>query len=96
MPGRANAHLRRVLLVLEVGLTVVLLVGAGLLLQSYQRLRTSDIGVPVENVLTMRISLPEARYRHPVQRSSISSRSSLLASAPFLVSNPPAGHHGSG
>jgi predicted permease len=65
--GASRARLRRVLLVLEVGLTVVLLVGAGLLLKSYQRLRTSDIGVPVDNVLTMQISLPDARYKQETQ-----------------------------
>jgi len=65
--GRMRAGLRRTLLVMEVGLTVVLLVGAGLLLKSYQRLRNSDLGVPVDNVLTMHISLPEARYRKPEQ-----------------------------
>ncbi len=65
--GRAKARLRRTLLVIEVGLTVVLLVGAGVLVKSYQRLRNADLGVPVENVLTMRISLPEARYRKPEQ-----------------------------
>jgi len=65
--GRARAGLRRALLVVEVGLTVVLLVGAGLLVKSYQRLRNVDIGVPVDNVLTMRISLPEARYKKPEQ-----------------------------
>ncbi len=59
-PGRGKAGLRRTLLVIEVGLTVVLLVGAGLLIKSYQRLRHADIGVPVDNVLTMHISLPEA------------------------------------
>ena len=53
---------------LEVGLTVVLLVGAGLLIKSYQRLRNADLGVPVDNVLTMHISLPEARYKQPEQR----------------------------
>ena len=53
---------------LEVGLTVVLLVGGGLLLKSYQRLRSTDIGVPVENVLTMHFSLPEVRYKQPVQQ----------------------------
>ena len=66
--GTARARLRKVLLVLEVGLTVVLLVGAGLLLKSYQRLRSTDIGVPEENVLTMRFSLPEVRYKEPVQQ----------------------------
>jgi putative ABC transport system permease protein len=66
--GRARAGLRRTLLVMEIGLTVVLLVGAGLLLKSYQRLRNADIGVPVDNVLTMHISLPDARYKTPEQR----------------------------
>jgi predicted permease len=65
--GRARAGLRKVLLVLEVGLTVVLLVGAGLLLKSYERLRNTDLGVPVDNVLTMHLGLPEARYKDPVQ-----------------------------
>ncbi len=66
--GRMKTTLRRTLLVLQVGLTVVLLVGAGVLLKSYQRLRSNDIGVPVNNVLTMRVSLPEARYREAVQQ----------------------------
>jgi putative ABC transport system permease protein len=60
--GTSRAMLRRVLLAVEVGLTVVLLVGAGLLLKSFERLRSADIGVPVDNVLTMRIALPDARY----------------------------------
>jgi predicted permease len=61
--SRTRAALRKTLLVLEVGLTVVLLVGAGLLIESYQRLRTTDLGVPLDNVLTMHVSLPEARYK---------------------------------
>lgn len=66
--GRARAGLRKSLLVLEVGLTVVLLVGAGLLLKSYARMVNTDVGVPTDNVLTMRISLPDARYKTPVQQ----------------------------
>lgn len=63
--GRAS--LRRGLLMLQVGLTVVLLVAAGLLLKSYQRMRTSDMGLPVDNVLTMNFSLPAVHYKQPVQ-----------------------------
>lgn len=63
--GRAQAGVRKTLLVLEIGLTVVLLVGAGLLVRSYQRLRSADIGVPIDNLLTLHISLPEARYKKP-------------------------------
>jgi predicted permease len=66
--GPARASLRKWLLSLEVGLTVVLLIGAGLLLKSYQRLRTSDLGCLTNNVLTMRFSLPEAEYSQAAQR----------------------------
>ena len=66
--NRSPSRLRKALLTAEVSLTVVLLVGAGLLLKSYQQLRTRDLGCAVDNVLTMSFSLPDARYREPVQR----------------------------
>jgi putative ABC transport system permease protein len=43
-------------------LTVVLLIVAGLLLKSYQHLRTADLGCATQNVLTMHFSLPNAHY----------------------------------
>lgn len=66
--GQGRTRLRKLLLSLEVALTVVLLIGAGLLLKSYQKLRSSDMGCATDNVLTMRLSLPEAHYREPAQR----------------------------
>ena len=60
--SQGRARLRRILVAAEVGLTVVLLIGAGLLLKSYEHLRTSDIGCATNNVLTMHFSLPKARY----------------------------------
>jgi hypothetical protein len=56
------------LLSLEVGLTVVLLIGAGLLLKSYKQLRTTNLGCITDNVLTMHLSLPEAAYSKGAQR----------------------------
>lgn len=61
--GNARAMLRKILLTIEVGLTAMLLIGAGLLLKSYQRLRSSDMGCTTENVLTMHLGLPDARYK---------------------------------
>jgi putative ABC transport system permease protein len=58
--GRTRAALRKGLLMLEVGLTVVLLIGAGLLLKSYERLRANDMGCRTEDVLTMHLGLPDA------------------------------------
>jgi predicted permease len=69
--GQGRAGLRRVLLVLEVGLTVILLVGAGLLLKSYERLRSTDLGVNADNVLTMGVRLPDVRYKTPAERVAL-------------------------
>jgi len=66
--GRSRALLRRLLLSAQVGLTVVLLVGAGLLLKSFAHLRSSDLGVPVDNVLTLHLGLPNARYAQAEQK----------------------------
>lgn len=66
--GQARVRLRRWLLSFEVGLTVVLLIAAGLLLKSYSRLRSSDLGCITKNVLTIHFNLPEAKYKQPAQR----------------------------
>jgi predicted permease len=60
--GRGRARLRQILLALEVGLTVVLLIGAGLLLRSYQQLRSANLGFAQHNVLTMEVNLPKNSY----------------------------------
>jgi predicted permease len=66
--GRSRAPLRKALLTAEVSLTVVLLLGAGLLLKSYQQLRTRDLGSAVDNVLTIQFGLPDAHYEEPTQK----------------------------
>ena len=63
--GVARTRLRSVLLSLEVGLTVVLLIGAGLLLKSYAQLRSTDLGCLTGNVLKMDLALPQATYKQP-------------------------------
>jgi len=66
--GQSRVTLRKWLLSLEVGLTVVLLIAAGLLLRSYEHLRSSNLGCITSNVLTMGVNLPEAKYHEQVQR----------------------------
>jgi predicted permease len=68
--GSARATLRKVLLALEVGLTVILLIGSGLLLKSYERLRSSDMGCTTQDVLTMHLGLPDARYAKGAPRAN--------------------------
>ena len=53
---------------LQVALTLILLVGPGLLLQSFARLRGVDPGFRVENVLTATVGLPADRYSEAEQR----------------------------
>jgi putative ABC transport system permease protein len=60
--GRKHVRLRDILVASETALAVVLLVGAGLLLQSFQRLMAVDPGFRAQGVFTGRVSLPGVSY----------------------------------
>jgi putative ABC transport system permease protein len=51
-----------VLVVAEIGLSVVLMMGAGLMVKSLSRLQQQDVGVVVERLLAFDVAIPEARY----------------------------------
>ena len=59
--GRGN-RIRGGLIVAEVAISLVLLIGAGLLINSFLRLRNVDPGFRSNNLLTMRVFLPESKY----------------------------------
>jgi putative ABC transport system permease protein len=61
----SRAALRKTLLTVEIAVTVVLLIGAGLLLKSFARLRSTDAGCVTDNVLTLNYSLPAQKYGVP-------------------------------
>ncbi len=61
--GATRQRLRSGLVVAEVAVAVVLLIGAGLLIKSFAQLRTVNPGFNPEDILTLRIELPEARYK---------------------------------
>jgi putative ABC transport system permease protein len=61
---------RSVLVVSEVALSLVLLIGAGLMIRSLSRLRSLDPGFDSHNVLTMSIALSPTRYEKPVQQAA--------------------------
>jgi predicted permease len=68
--GAIGVGTRRLLIVCEVALSLVLLMGAGVMIQTLLALRHGDTGFDPNNVLTMRVRLVDARYPSPVQRSS--------------------------
>jgi len=68
--GAVGVRTRRLLVVCEVALSVVLLMGAGVMLRSLLALRHVDAGYDPRNVLTMHVSLPETRYSTPAQKSA--------------------------
>ena len=60
--GRGSRYVRRALVVSQVAIAFVLLIGAGLLLASFQRLLGVDPGFVAEHVLTVRANPLESRY----------------------------------
>ena len=68
--AQGKAKLRKALLSAEVGLTMLLLISAGLLLKSYERLRAVDLGCATQNILTMRVNLPKPRYADAAKRAA--------------------------
>jgi len=71
--GRGSTGARRLyrglLVVGEVALSLMLLVGSGLLLESFARLRGLDPGFRADHVLTVRVEVPGSRYRDFAKRS---------------------------
>ena len=68
--GGSGKRLRGLLVTAEVAISLVLLIGAGLLINSFLRLRNVDPGFRADNLLTMKIVLPEPKYEEMERRTA--------------------------
>ena len=66
--GHTRAHMKNALVIGQVALSLLLFIGAGLLLHSFVRLLQVDPGFDAQNVLTMNLSLPTVKYAKPEQQ----------------------------
>ena len=88
--GGSDARTRRMhgsLVIAEVACAVVLLIGSGLLLKSFVRLREINFGLNTANIVTAQISLPRAKYGEPQQQAAFTGDVlRRLATAPGITS----------
>jgi predicted permease len=95
--GVRARRMTNVLLVGEIGLTIVLLVGAGLMIRSFLAMYTFDIGVETENLLTVQVQPTASRYPDAASRLAFQERlMARLQTLPgmdmlTIASQPPAG-----
>ncbi len=77
--GTSRTGMRNVMVVAQVALALVLLIGAGLMLTSFSRLRAVDPGFRTTEVVTVELMLPLARYDETAQRALLHERARAAA-----------------
>jgi putative ABC transport system permease protein len=65
--GFRHGGLRKLLVIGEIALSLILLAGAGLLMRTMVALQTVDLGLNPDNVLVIRLPLPKDRYKTAAQ-----------------------------
>lgn len=63
--GAGSKRFRNILVIAEIALSLVLVVGAGLLIRTFESLSRVDPGLQAKNLLTFGVSLPNASYHGP-------------------------------
>ena len=86
--GFGRNRLRSVLVISQVALAVILLIGTGLMLHSFVRLLHLDPGFKPDHLLTMEISLPDARY--PNSQKAVKEKGLILANRMSVATVTPA------
>jgi putative ABC transport system permease protein len=102
--GTSRTNARNVLVVAEIALSLILLIGAGLMIASFARLRAVDPGFVVKSVVLVGVSLPQSRYNTPAQvrffeqlhervtANGVTKRAALVFPTPFGGANAQGGY----
>lgn len=61
--GRRRARFGKTLVMAQIALSVVLLIGGGIMIRSFVAMQRQDLGYEPENLLSFRLSPPDSRYR---------------------------------
>jgi predicted permease len=84
--SRGQYAARNGLVAAQMALALILLISGALLLQSYRNLRSVDIGINPENLLTAQISLPNSRYdKHEAVRAFFEALSQRVHALPGVT-----------
>ncbi len=83
--GRRRNTLRSVLVVSQIALSLLLLIGAGLLIRNFLQLRAQQMGFDAGRLLTMNIELPSARYSRVQQSAFFTELSHRVRALPGVV-----------
>ena len=70
MGSVAGKRTRSVLVAAEVALSLVLLIGAGLMIKSFVRLQETHLGFNPDNILTVNLTLSRSKYTEDHQQSA--------------------------
>ncbi len=84
--GARRNRVRGVLVMAELAIAVVLLVGAGLLIQSFWRLQHVNSGLQTDNILTFNVVLPDVRYSSEKQARFFKDLANRMRSLPGVQS----------
>jgi putative ABC transport system permease protein len=66
--GGLGPRLRKLLVAAQMAISVVLLVSAGLLIRSFIQLQSAEIGFDADNLFSVQLSMPRAKYQTPTSR----------------------------
>jgi putative ABC transport system permease protein len=72
--GRRSHYLTGALVIVEIALTMVLMIGGGLMIRSFLKMQTIDVGIRAQNLLTARIRLINAKYPQLEDRAAFADR----------------------